>query len=188
LLFIKRNDVVTVLAEGATTQSVLKSQTAGTEFLVIKFTLGNYMPYLPAANLLNGNALLPEAAGKTFWMNSEAWEFPDYDNVETFVDWMVRDGALVTDPVVTAALQDEPLDLSSRTVRRRFLFTTGLTRNAIQQIERAKHAVNLLEQGLSILDTVYEAGYADQPHLTRALRRFIGQTPAQISRVMAVNP
>jgi AraC-like DNA-binding protein len=188
LLFIKRNDVVTVLAEGATTQSVLKSQTAGTEFLVIKFTLGNYMPYLPAANLLNGNALLPEAAGKTFWMNSEAWEFPDYDNVETFVDWMVRDGALVTDPVVTAALQDEPLDLSSRTVRRRFLFTTGLTQNAIQQIERAKHAVNLLEQGLSILDTVYEAGYADQPHLTRALRRFIGQTPAQISRVMAANP
>ena len=28
----------------------------------------------------------------------------------------------------------------------------------------------------------YHAGYADQPHLTRSLKRFIGQTPAQILR------
>jgi len=27
---------------------------------------------------------------------------------------------------------------------------------------------------------VYEAGYFDQPHLTRALKHFIGLTPAQI--------
>jgi AraC-like DNA-binding protein len=29
---------------------------------------------------------------------------------------------------------------------------------------------------------VEQAGYADQPHLTRSLRRFIGETPAQIMR------
>jgi Transcriptional regulator containing an amidase domain and an AraC-type DNA-binding HTH domain len=33
---------------------------------------------------------------------------------------------------------------------------------------------------MSILDVVYEAGYYDQPHLTRSLKYFIGQTPAQI--------
>ncbi len=33
---------------------------------------------------------------------------------------------------------------------------------------------------MSILDTVERAGYFDQPHLTRSLKRFIGQTPAQI--------
>jgi AraC-like DNA-binding protein len=186
LLFTKRNGVVRVSAEGATTEKVKKSQTEGTEFLVIKFTLGNFIPYLPAVDLLNRDTTLPDATTKSFWMNGSAWQFPDYENVETFVDWMVRDGALVTDPVVTAALQAQPLDLSSRTVRRRFLFTTGLTYNAIQQIERAKQAVTLLEQGVSILDTVYETGYADQPHLTRSLRRFVGQTPAQIARVSQV--
>jgi methylphosphotriester-DNA--protein-cysteine methyltransferase len=63
------------------------------------------------------------------------------------------------------------------------LYTTGLTHKSIQQIERAQQAVSLLERGVSILDAVHEVGYADQPHLTRALRRFIGQTPAQIARV-----
>src|SRR5438270_126041 len=38
----------------------------------------------------------------------------------------------------------------------------------------------LLKQGVSILDTVEQAGYFDQPHLTRSLKYLIGQTPAQI--------
>ncbi|MCL4303751.1 MAG: hypothetical protein KJ077_49150 [Anaerolineae bacterium] len=32
-------------------------------------------------------------------------------------------------------------------------------------------------------DVVYQAGYADQPHLTRSLKHFVGQTPAQIIRL-----
>jgi AraC-like DNA-binding protein len=35
-------------------------------------------------------------------------------------------------------------------------------------------------QGVSILDAVHQAGYFDQPHLTRSLKHFIGLTPAQI--------
>jgi methylphosphotriester-DNA--protein-cysteine methyltransferase len=47
-------------------------------------------------------------------------------------------------------------------------------------MKRAHHAQDLLEQGVSILDTVDEAGYFDQPHLTRSLKQFIGYTPAQL--------
>jgi AraC-like DNA-binding protein len=36
------------------------------------------------------------------------------------------------------------------------------------------------EPRVSILDTLHQAGYFDQPHLTRSLKYFIGQTPAQI--------
>jgi AraC-like DNA-binding protein len=72
--------------------------------------------------------------------------------------------------------------MSLRTIQRRFLHATGLTRGTFEQIERARQAVTFLEQGLSIADAVYQVGYADQPHLTRSLKRFIGQTPAQIIR------
>jgi AraC-like DNA-binding protein len=181
LLFTKHHGRIRVSAEGATTAFVPKNQFEGVEFLVIKFKLGVFMPYLPAENLLNGDAILPEAAGKSFWLDGAAWQYPDFDNAETFVDRLVRDEVLVHDPVVTAALQDHPLAWSSRTVRRRFLRATGLTPKTIQQIERAKQAAALLEQGVSILDAVHEAGYADQPHLTRSLKRFVGFTPAQIA-------
>jgi methylphosphotriester-DNA--protein-cysteine methyltransferase len=57
-----------------------------------------------------------------------------------------------------------------------------MTQGTIRQIERARCAKNLLKDGISILDTVYRAGYFDQAHLTRSLKHFIGQTPAQIIR------
>jgi hypothetical protein len=183
LLFIRRGGFVRVSAEGATTQSVLKNQTEDTEFLVIKFALGAFMPDLPAGNLLNVDAILPETAGRSsFWLKGELWQLPDYEHVETFVDRLVRRGVLVVDPVVDGALQGQPQEPSARTVRRRFLRSTGLTPLTIQQIERAHQAASLLGQGTPILDVTYQLGYADQPHLTRALRRFYGQTPAQIAR------
>jgi AraC-like DNA-binding protein len=185
LLFAKRNGRVQVSVEGATTSSILKYQNEGSEFLVIKFSLGTFFPYLPAGNLLNGDAILPEGTGKSFWLNGSTWQFPDFDNAETFVNRLVREDLLERDPIVTEAVQDREPAVSSRTVRRRFLYTTGLTPKVIQQIERAQYASALLERGVPILDVVYEAGYADQPHMTRALRRFIGQTPAQIARVSA---
>src|SRR5918995_1227962 len=57
---------------------------------------------------------------------------------------------------------------------------TGLTRGTIRQIRRAEGAVELLSRGVSALDTARQAGYADQAHLTRSLKRFVGQTPSQI--------
>jgi AraC-like DNA-binding protein len=183
LLFLKHNGKIRVTAEGAINQTVTKDQKQGTEFLVIKFKLGVYMPQLPAGKLVNVDALLPDASSQSFWLQGAAWQIPDFDNVEEFVQRLVREGHLVQESTVSDALRQEAADieLSSRTVRRRFLWTTGLTPKTIQQIERAKQAAALLSQGVTILDTVYELGYADQPHLTRSLRRFYGQTPAQIA-------
>jgi AraC-like DNA-binding protein len=58
----------------------------------------------------------------------------------------------------------------------------------VQQIRRAWQATALLEQGCSILDTAYQLGYFDQSHLTNSLRRYMGQTPAQISQALEPEP
>ena len=58
---------------------------------------------------------------------------------------------------------------------------TGLTRGVIRQIRRAEAAAELLARGVPAVDAARRAGYADQPHLTRSLRRFVGQTPSQIA-------
>ncbi len=168
---------------GPMTRALSMPYAAETEFFAIKFKAGTFMPHLPAENLLNTVIDLPEAAGRSFWLNGSAWRFPDYENVEPFVDRLVREGILAHDGVVDAVLQDQPLELSPRSVQRRFLHTTGLTRNSIRQIARARKAMTLLQRGDSILEVVYKAGYVDQPHMTKSLKHFIGQTPAQIARM-----
>ncbi len=147
------------------------------------FKLGTFMPHLPPGMLRDRqDAVLPEATSKTFWLHGSAWQFPDYENADTFIDRLVREGLLVHEPVVAAVLRGELPELSLRSVQRRFARATGVTHGAVCQIERAQRAVALLEQGVSILDTVELAGYTDQAHLTRSLKHFTGRTPAQIIR------
>src|SRR6266567_3558926 len=170
MLLLKRNEKVRVSVEGPLTKATPKTHTEGTEWLVIKFKLGTFMPSLPVRKLVDADKVLSEAASKSFWLNGSTWQFPEYENVETFVDRLVHDDLLLRDPVVNAVLQDQSQEISLRTVRRRFLLATGLTHKAIEQIERAQRAAALLEHGVSILDVVYQAGYADQAHMTRSLK------------------
>jgi AraC-like DNA-binding protein len=170
----------TLTVRGPETKATPLHCSADGEWLGIRFKLGTVMPHLPASNLVDGDVNLPNAASRSFWLHGSAWQFPDFENADTFVDRLVRDGLLVREPVIEAALQGQLKDLSLRTAQRHFLRTTGLTQSTMRQIERARYATILLQQGVSILDVVYEAGYFDQPHLTRSLKYYIGQTPAQI--------
>ncbi|HZR42187.1 MAG TPA: AraC family transcriptional regulator [Ktedonobacteraceae bacterium] len=182
LLFLKQNGRVNVSVEGPLTRAKSVTQPEGTEWFGITFPLGTFLPSVPARNLLDEQGILPLATKASFELAGSSFQFPDYENVETFVDRLVRENMLVSDPVVKAVLAGQPTDISLRTVRRRFLFATGLTHKTIEQIERANQAVALLEQGASLLEAAYQAGYADQSHMTRSLRHFIGQTPAQIAQ------
>lgn len=93
---------------------------------------------------------------------------------------LVRAGVLAHDPIIEAALHGQINNLTPRSVQYHFLQATGITQNLARQIERARYATLLLQQGVSIPDTMLKAGYYDQPHLTRSLQRFIGQTPAEL--------
>lgn len=169
-----------VTVRGPETQAKPAHCPADGEWLGIVFKLGVYMPHLPTVDLVDEEVNLPTANGQSFWLYSSAWELPTYENTEVFVNRLVRQGLLLREPVVEAALTNQALDLSLRSVQRRFLHATGLTHGAVSQIERARQATALLQQGVSILDTVELTGYADQPHLTRSLKRLVGQSPAQI--------
>jgi hypothetical protein len=182
LLFLKYHARVRVSVEGPLTKATHKTHPEGTEWFGIKFQPGAFLPSIPVKNLVDRDVVLPLATNNTFWLHGSTWQFPNYENAETFIDLLVRDDALRYDPLVNAVLQNQFQERSSRTVRRHFLLTTGLTPHALAQIERAQKAMALLEQGVPLLDVVHQAGYADQPHMTRALKHFIGLTPAQIVR------
>jgi hypothetical protein len=151
------------------------------EWLGIRFTLGTFIPALLPANLLDRRDVsLPGASKHAFWLNGSAWEYPTFENADVFVARLVRKGVIARDAIVDAVRHNHPQTLSLRSTQRHFLRATGMTNATWRQIERARYATNLLRDGVSILDTVHQAGYFDQPHLTRSLTRRIGQTPIEI--------
>ncbi len=185
-------EMVVTKYQGETTLTVSGPETKASdapipedaEFLGITFKLGTFMPHLTPGSVLDRNDVsLLEASKNRFWLHGATWQYPTFENVDTFVDRLVREGVLVREPMVEAVLQGQQPDLSLRTLQTRFLRATGVTQKYVQQIERVERARALLQNGVSILDTVYETGYFDQPHLTRSLKRFLGQTPAQFAKL-----
>lgn len=183
LVVIKIRGKMTLTVRGPETRATpLGNCPSDGEWLGIRLKPGTFLPHLPTSSLVDTTVTLPAASSKSFWFAGSTWQFPDYNNADTFVDWLVRRGLLLREGSVEEALQGHLNDISQRSVQRRFLQATGITQSTIRQIERARYATLLLQHGASILDTMLEAGYFDQPHLTRSLKYFIGQTPAQIMR------
>jgi AraC-like DNA-binding protein len=169
-----------VTIRGPETKATPAASQKDAEYLGIQFKLGTYMPHLPTIKQVDGEILLPKASSQAVWLKGSAWQIPDFDDADAFVARLERQGLVQRDPVVQAVLEGQPQELSSRTVRRRFLYTVGLAPKTHQQIERARMAQHLLGQGIPIADVVFQAGYADQAHLTRSLKHFVGKTPAAL--------
>lgn len=172
---------VTMMLRGPETKATMVGDAPEEgEWVGILLKLGALLPHLPTSGLVDVGVDLPIASCNSFWFGGSVWQFPAYENAETFVERLVREGLLLRDPIIEAALQGRLKDRTERAVQYRFLQATGITQSTARQIERARYATFLLQRGVSISETILQAGYYDQPHLTRSLKRFIGQTPAQL--------
>jgi AraC-like DNA-binding protein len=124
----------------------------------------------------------PGFSSRAFRLDNAVWEYPSFDNAEVLVARLARAGLLVRDAAVSAALAGDWQAMTRRSAQRHFRLATGLTHRTYRQVERARYAAGLLRDGAGIGETVHLAGYYDQAHLTRSLKRLIGQTPARIRR------
>jgi hypothetical protein len=149
-------------------------------FFGIDFALGTTMPRLPVGRIVDGNAEIPDVTRRSFWLDGSSWHIPGYEDAEAFVGRLAREGVVVRDPLVADVARGAEPDLPVRTLQRRFLAATGLTRTGVRQIERALRAAVLLRQGVGTADVVDRLGYFDQPHLAHALSRFVGRTATSL--------
>jgi len=181
MVVTRQRDKLTMSVRGPETHASPAPIPEDAEFFGVIFKHGVFMPSLPKNELVDQAIHLDESLKNSFQFLGSTWQFPTFENVETFVDRLVRANVLSFDNVVDDALRGGTPFLSRRSIQRRFLHVTGLTYKTIQQIERARQAVSLLQRGTPIVEAAYRTGYFDQAHFTNSLKRFYGQTPSQIT-------
>lgn len=99
------------------------------------------------------------------------------------------------DPVVVRAVSlfDSPappsvsgvadrFGLSERQFRRRFVHAVGYGPSTLVGVLRLERAMRLFGTSERTADVAAVAGYADQPHMTRELRKLAGVTPGRLRR------
>jgi AraC-like DNA-binding protein len=182
MVVTRHRGTTTLTLRGPETRATEIDCPAEGEWLGIRFKLGAFMPKLPVGKLIDGQDVALGTSARRFRLEGRAWELPSFANAEALVDRLAQGNVIARDPAIEAALQGDCSALSVRSRQRHFLLATGMTHGTFRQIERARRATRLLRRGVPIADTVHEVGFFDQAHLTRALKRLIGQTPARIAR------
>ena len=152
----------------------------GATFVGIQFAVGTSLRMIPTFALVDAGIELPDATPRRFWLVGARWETPCSDDAEALVDRLVQHDVVVRDPVVTAVMNGRRTAVTDRTVERRFRASTGLSRRSIGQIGRARAAAERLASGGVVGEVVSSLGYYDEPHLARALRRYVGRTASQL--------
>jgi len=182
--FVRVGGATTVHLRGPETRAATLSCPRDAEYFGADFRLGAYLPMFPPARLANlQDAVLPRLPDGRILLDGRAWEMPTPQNIDVFIHRLERAGLLVFDPLVEQLRHGGAVrTVPERTAQSRFVRAVGLSRRKLQLIERARHAARLLRAGTAIADVVSDAGYYDQPHLTRVLRQLIGYTPAELVR------
>ncbi len=153
--------------------------TAGERAWGVEFRAHTFLRRVPK-QALAGDIVSLWTDGEFFELGGVRFPVPTFDDMETLVDAMHRQGLLVADDAVGAALAGDDPGYSSRQLRRRTSASVGLGPKQIEQLRRARNAYRLLSEGASLADAAATAGYSDQAHLTRSFRQFAGMSPARI--------
>jgi hypothetical protein len=172
---------ISVSLHGPETAATRKEHPPEMAWFGIVLAMGTYLPAVPPGSLVDGCIALPGTSQSTFTLCHSQWPIPDFEHADVFVNRLARAGVLVHEPTADAFHRDRTHPSSVRTAQYRFRHATGLSSRTVRLIERARQAAALLRDGASTPDTVFAAGYSDQSHLTRSLKRFIGRTPTEIA-------
>ena len=159
------------------------------------------LPTLAAGTVLCGVRLRPEAVGAALRVPGVAlrnltvpaddvmgarWarRFADPEFLDRWVRGIEPDGRVEAALRLLGAYSVEDvahlLNVSSRHLRRMLVETVGLAPKAFQRAIRLQRFVTAADGGAPLAAAAASAGYADQSHLTREVRRLSGLTPASL--------
>lgn len=180
IVILNHHGQTRILHTGTVTKAVTLRFEKDDEYIGISFKPSTFLTRFPAQKLVDTGMYLPKIDKQKFWLENSVWEIPTFDSAEALVNKLAEDGLLASDELVHATLNDFPKAFSLRSIQRHFLQTTGITLNYFRQIQRAREAAALLQAGSTPLEAALSAGYYDQAHMTKSLKKILGRTPKEI--------
>jgi AraC-like DNA-binding protein len=150
---------------------------ANTAAMGIRFRVGaaGAALALPAAELLDATVPLDDIWGPE--LTERVGEDP---TLETLMAAVAPRLTGETDALVRAAATGVAPNVSARQLRRRFAAAVGYGPKTLQRILRFQRFLALAQHDTDLARLAFEAGYADQAHLTRECSRLAGLPPAAL--------
>lgn len=183
IVLIQSDGSKSMMITGQATRPMDVPYRKDTGSVVISFVPGAYIPGYAGKTLLDSFELLSNADANHFVLCGQTFAIPTYETAEDLVESLIAAQLLFADPVVYALSSGVSMAVSPRSSQRHFVNSAGITQKNLSQIERAQLAVQQLQRGEKPSKVAANAGYADQPHMARDLKKIMGIKPSDADDV-----
>jgi hypothetical protein len=180
IILVKGGDDSEVILRGPETKPRGDILLPGYTWIGIRLKPGIHFKGFPAHQFTDKFHTLPADHSNYFEFDGIQLHFPDFENVEQLVEHMYDLGCL--SGTVLEAQEFPKQGMSSKSYSRYVKRNTGLSPYKLRQLQRMAEALRLLRQGMSSAKVASELGFADQAHLTRAAKQFLGHTPKELAQ------
>lgn len=180
IIIFKAGNDIRVTINGIGKHAMQVPYKAGIDSVGIALKPGVFLRDLKGKDIVDSQHTLSKGNVPYVKIGDHLFKIPDFDTAEVFVQELIEKDLLLINTIVLSLDNKTLPGASDRSLRRHTMSTTGLSPYFFHQIQRAQHATQLLQQGMSIAQAAVEAGYTDQAHMTKAVKALMGLTPAQI--------
>jgi hypothetical protein len=180
IILVKSNDSAEVIIRGPETKPRSEILLPGYTWTGIRLQPGVQLKNFPTQHFTDSFRMLPADSNGRFQFEGTLLQFPDFNNAEQLIEQM-HDLGYISGKVFNS--QEFPKQgMSSKSYYRFIKRSTGLSPYKLHQLQRMAEAFHLLRQGVSPATVAAELGFADQAHLHRAVKQFLGHTPKELLR------
>lgn len=178
IILVKGSDSAEVIIRGPETKPRGDILLPGYTWIGIRLKPGVQLKGFPAQQFTDKFRSLPADISGNFDFEGTQLQFPDFESVEKLIQQMYDLGYLSGTPLNSQV--ESRHDMSTKSYSRYIKRRTGLSPYKLHQLQRMAEALRLLRQGMPAANVASELGFADQAHLTRAAKQFLGHTPKEL--------
>lgn len=178
IILVKGGDSSEVIFRGPETQPRSDILLPGYTWIGIRLKPGVRLKNFPTQQFTDKFRTWPANCNGQFEFEGTLLQFPDFKSVEKLIQQMYDLGYLSGTPLNSQVEQRQ--GMSAKSYSRYIKRSTGLSPYKLRQLQRMAEALRLLRQGTPAITVASQLGFADQAHLTRAAKQFLGHTPKEL--------
>lgn len=180
VILVKSETRAEIIIRGPETKPRTEILLPGYTWIGIRLRPGLQLKSFPVQQLTDSFRTLPASVNGQFRFEGTWLQFPSFKDAERLIKQMDDLGYL--SGRVLHGQESPKQGMSSKSYSRFVKRNTGLSPYKLHQLQRMAEAFRLLRQGMPAATVASELGFADQAHLARAAKQFLGHTPKELLR------
>jgi AraC-like DNA-binding protein len=180
IILVKSNERAKVVLRGPETKPRNEHYMPDTTWIGIRLYPGVKLKNFRAQQYLDCSRPIKTDYNGNFLFEGVLLHFPEFDAAETLIEQMLEHGLLSGKAVNLRGTSNKSLSIKaySRYIKQ----NTGLSPYKLHQLQRMLKVFKQIQKGVPLVTIASEEGFADQAHLHRAVRQYLGHTPKELLR------